>query len=51
MDNARAARAPARTDRRRSRKFQAATAALDKALHHHADGDAFAHAKYMQRHA
>jgi glutamine synthetase len=29
-------------------KFQAAAASLDKALHHHADGDAFAHAKYMR---
>src|SRR5262249_6825446 len=29
-------------------KFQAATASLDKALHHHADGDVFAHAKYMR---
>jgi glutamine synthetase len=28
--------------------FQAATAALDKALNHHADGDAFAHAKYSR---
>ena len=28
--------------------FQAATAALDKALGHHADGDAFGHAKYMR---
>src|SRR5579885_1578811 len=28
--------------------FQAATAALDKALAHHGDGDAFAHAKYMR---
>ena len=28
--------------------FQAATAALDKALGHHADGDAYAHAKYMR---
>jgi glutamine synthetase len=28
--------------------FQTATAALDKALNHHADGDAFAHAKYSR---
>lgn len=28
--------------------FQAATAKLDKALHHHPEGDAFAHAKYMR---
>jgi len=28
--------------------FQAATAALDKALHHHPDGDAFEHAKYAR---
>jgi glutamine synthetase len=28
--------------------FQAATATLDKALNHHADGDAFAHAKYSR---
>jgi glutamine synthetase len=28
--------------------FQAATSTLDKALAHHADGDAFAHAKYMR---
>src|SRR2546423_4028436 len=28
--------------------FQGATANLDKALGHHADGDAFAHAKYMR---
>jgi glutamine synthetase len=28
--------------------FQAATGALDKALSHHADGDAFAHAKYAR---
>jgi glutamine synthetase len=28
--------------------FQAATAALDKALGHHADGDAYAHAKAMR---
>jgi glutamine synthetase len=30
--------------------FQAATAALDKALHHHPDGDAYAHAKSMKEH-
>ncbi|HZT82755.1 MAG TPA: glutamine synthetase type III, partial [Gemmataceae bacterium] len=30
--------------------FQAATAALDKALAHHGDGDAFAHAKHMRDH-
>jgi len=29
-------------------EFQGATANLDKALGHHADGDAFAHAKYMR---
>jgi glutamine synthetase len=29
-------------------KFQASVAALDKALHHHGDGDAFSHAKYMR---
>jgi glutamine synthetase len=29
-------------------EFQAATSALEKALGHHADGDAFAHAKYMR---
>jgi glutamine synthetase len=29
-------------------EFQAATAALDKALAHHADGDAYAHAKAMR---
>jgi glutamine synthetase len=28
--------------------FQAATAALDKAVHHHAPGDAYAHAKYRK---
>jgi glutamine synthetase len=28
--------------------FQAATGALDKALNHHAEGDAYAHAKYMK---
>jgi glutamine synthetase len=28
--------------------FQAATAKLDKALSHHADGDSFAHAKHMR---
>src|SRR5262249_51626824 len=28
--------------------FQGAIAALDKALHHHADGDAFAHARYAR---
>jgi glutamine synthetase len=28
--------------------FQAATAALEKAVNHHADGDAYAHAKYMK---
>jgi glutamine synthetase len=30
--------------------FQAATATLDKALAHHADGDAYAHAKSMRDH-
>jgi len=29
-------------------EFQASTAALDKALGHHADGEAYAHAKYMR---
>lgn len=29
-------------------EFQGATAALDKALGHHADGDAYAHAKHMR---
>ena len=29
-------------------KFQGAAGSLDEALHHHADGDAFAHAKYMK---
>jgi len=29
-------------------EFQAATAALDKALGHHGDGDAYGHAKYMR---
>ena len=29
-------------------KFQGAIAALDKALHHHGDGDVYAHAKYMR---
>jgi glutamine synthetase len=29
-------------------KFQAATAALDKAVHHHGDGDVYAHAKQMR---
>jgi glutamine synthetase len=29
-------------------EFQAATSGLEKALGHHADGDAFAHAKYMR---
>ncbi len=29
-------------------EFQTATADLDKALHHHAEGDAYAHAKYMR---
>jgi glutamine synthetase len=29
-------------------KFQAATASLDKATHHHPDGDHFAHAKYIR---
>jgi glutamine synthetase len=29
-------------------EFQAATAALDKALAHHGDSDAFAHAKHMR---
>jgi glutamine synthetase len=28
--------------------FQAATAGLDKAVNHHAGGDAYAHAKYMK---
>ena len=30
--------------------FQSSTAALDKVLNHHADGDAFAHAKYIKEH-
>jgi glutamine synthetase len=30
--------------------FQSATAGLDKAVNHHADGDAYAHAKYMKEH-
>jgi glutamine synthetase len=29
-------------------KFQASAASLDKALHHHADGDVYAHAKQMR---
>jgi glutamine synthetase len=29
-------------------KFQAALASLEAALHHHAEGDAFAHAKYAK---
>ena len=29
-------------------QFQATTAALDKATHHHPDGDPYAHAKYMK---
>jgi len=29
-------------------KFQAATATLDKAVHHHPEGDPFAHAKYIK---
>jgi glutamine synthetase len=29
-------------------KFQGAIASLDEAVHHHANGDAFAHAKYMK---
>jgi glutamine synthetase len=29
-------------------KFQAATASLEKSLHHHPDGDAYAHARYMR---
>jgi len=29
-------------------KFQGATAALDKAVHHHGDGDVYAHAKQMR---
>src|SRR5262245_5716159 len=29
-------------------KFQASAASLDKALHHHANGDVFAHAKHMR---
>jgi glutamine synthetase len=29
-------------------KFQAATAALEHAVGHHADGGAYAHAKYMK---
>jgi glutamine synthetase len=29
-------------------KFQASVKSLDDALHHHADGDAYAHAKYMK---
>jgi glutamine synthetase len=29
-------------------EFQASTAALDKVLGHHANGDAYAHAKYMR---
>jgi glutamine synthetase len=28
--------------------FQAATAALEKAAHHHPEGDPYAHAKYMR---
>ncbi|MFO0938919.1 MAG: hypothetical protein U0798_20645 [Gemmataceae bacterium] len=30
--------------------FQSATASLEKALHHHPEGDAYAHAKYMKEH-
>jgi glutamine synthetase len=30
--------------------FQASTASLEKAVNHHADGDAYAHAKYMKDH-
>jgi glutamine synthetase len=29
-------------------KFQASAAALDKAVHHHGDGDVYAHAKHMR---
>ncbi len=29
-------------------KFQAATASLEKSLHHHPNGDAYAHARYMR---
>ena len=29
-------------------KFQASTASLDKAVHHHADGDVYAHARQMR---
>jgi glutamine synthetase len=31
-------------------EFQKATASLEKALGHHADGDAFGHAKYFRDH-